>query len=41
MNDLAKVEVKTQAARLSRTLGKRKRNEIVKKANEKGIWVLN
>jgi large subunit ribosomal protein L32e len=40
-NDLAKINPKTQAARLSRTLGKRKRNEIMKKANEKGVWVLN
>lgn len=40
-NDLAKVEVKTQAARLSATIGKRKRNEMIKKANELGIWVLN
>ncbi len=41
MNDLEKVEVKTHAARISRTIGKKKRNEIVKKANEKGIWILN
>jgi len=40
-NDLATINPKLQAARLSRTLGKRKRNEIMKKANEKGIWVLN
>ena len=40
-NDLEKINPKIQAARLSATLGKRKRNEIVKKANEKGIWVLN
>lgn len=41
MNDLAKVEVKTQAARFSATIGKRKRNELMKKANELGVWVLN
>ena len=41
MNDLEKIDSKTQASRLSRTIGKRKRNLIVKKANEKGIWVLN
>ena len=40
-NDLAKINPKMQAARISRTLGKRKRNEIIKRANEKGIWVLN
>jgi len=41
MNDLEKIDSKTHAARISRTIGKRKRNEIVKKANEKGVWVLN
>ena len=41
MNDLGKINTKTHAARLSATMGKKKRNEIVKKANEKGIWVLN
>lgn len=40
-NDLEKIDPKTQAARLSATIGKRKRNEIVTKANAKGIWVLN
>lgn len=40
-NDLAKIDAKTQAARLSRTLGKKKRNELVTEANKKGIWVLN
>jgi large subunit ribosomal protein L32e len=40
-NDLAKIDVKTQAARLSATMGKRKRNIIVKKANDLGVWVLN
>lgn len=40
-NDLAKINPNTEAARMSRTLGKRKRNVLVKKANEKGIWVLN
>ncbi|MCX6804382.1 MAG: hypothetical protein NTY48_07510 [Candidatus Diapherotrites archaeon] len=41
MNDIVKLNPKTEAARFSATLGKRKRNEIMKKANEKGIWVLN
>ena len=40
-NDLAKIDPKTQAAKLSATIGKRKRNALVTKANEKGIWVLN
>jgi large subunit ribosomal protein L32e len=41
MNDLMKINSKVEAARISATLGKRKRNEIMTKANEKGIWVLN
>lgn len=41
IKDLEKVDPKVEAARLSATIGKRKRNEIVTKANEKGIWVLN
>ena len=41
MNDIAKVDNKTQAARIGATVGKRKRNEIVTEANKKGIWVLN
>jgi large subunit ribosomal protein L32e len=41
VKDLAKINNKTEAARISRTVGKRKRNEIVKKANESAIWVLN
>lgn len=40
-NDLSKIDNKTQAARISKTVGKRKRNEIIKKANESAIWVLN
>jgi len=39
--DLAKVDVKINAIRIGATVGKRKRNEIVTKANEKGIWILN
>jgi large subunit ribosomal protein L32e len=39
--DLAKVDVKVNAIRIGATVGKRKRNEIVTKANEKGIWILN
>ena len=41
MNDIAKIDAKTQAARIGATVGKRKRNEIVTEANKKGIWVLN
>ncbi len=41
INDLEKINPKVEAARFSRTIGKRKRNELMKKANEKGIWVLN
>ena len=41
LNDLEAVNVKTEAIRISATVGKRKRNDIVTKANEKGIWVLN
>ncbi len=41
MNDLAKIDSKTQAARIGATIGKRKRNELVTEANKKGIWVLN
>ena len=41
MNDLEKINPKVEAARIARTIGKRKRNELVTKANEKGIWVLN
>ncbi len=40
-NDLEKIDPKTQAAKLAATIGKRKRNEIITKANAKGIWVLN
>ena len=40
-NDLAKVDPKVNAIRISATLGKRKRNVIVAKANEKKIWILN
>jgi large subunit ribosomal protein L32e len=41
MNDLEKINPEVQAARIARTIGKKKRNEIVAKANAKGIWVLN
>ena len=41
VNDIENVNVKTEAIRISATVGKRKRNEIITKANEKGIWVLN
>ena len=39
--DLSKVDVKINAIRIGATVGKRKRNEIVTQANEKGIWILN
>jgi len=41
VTDVEKINVKTEAIRISATVGKRKRNEIITKANEKGIWVLN
>ncbi|MDD3083897.1 MAG: eL32 family ribosomal protein [Candidatus ainarchaeum sp.] len=41
LKELEKVNVKENAIRIGATVGKRKRNEIIKKANEKGIWVLN
>ncbi len=39
--DLEGLEKESQAARISSTVGKKKRNEIIKKANEQGIRVLN
>jgi len=41
MNDLAKIDPKVEAIRISATMGKRKRNILVAKANEKGVWILN
>jgi len=41
LNNMEGIDSKTQAIRISATVGKRKRNDIVTKANEKGIWVLN
>jgi large subunit ribosomal protein L32e len=41
LNDLKKVDEKINAIRIGATVGKRKRNEIVKEANKKGIWILN
>jgi large subunit ribosomal protein L32e len=41
VNDIEKINVKTEAIRISATVGKRKRNAIVTKANEKEIWILN
>lgn len=40
-NDLKNIDVNTQAIRFSATIGKRKKNELVKKANEMGAWILN
>lgn len=39
--DLEKINPKTHAAKISATVGKRKRGEIVKKAGEMKIKVLN
>ncbi len=41
VKDLEKVNVKENAIRIGSTVGKRKRNEIIKNANKKGIWILN
>ena len=41
ITDVEKINAKTEAIRISATVGKRKRNDIITKANEKGIWVLN
>jgi large subunit ribosomal protein L32e len=41
VNDLSKIDPKVQAGRIAATVGKRKRNEIVTKANEMGVWILN
>jgi len=41
ITDVEKINAKTEAIRISATVGKRKRNDIISKANEKGIWVLN
>lgn len=41
VKDLENIDVKKNAVRIGATVGKRKRNEIIKKANEKKIWVLN
>ncbi|MFA5764317.1 MAG: eL32 family ribosomal protein [archaeon] len=40
-NDLKNIDIKLNAIRISATVGKRKRNEIIKEANKKGIWILN
>ncbi|HKZ45412.1 MAG TPA: 50S ribosomal protein L32e [archaeon] len=41
MKDLGKIDPKKEAARLSHSIGKKKRVEIVKKAEEMKIKVLN
>lgn len=41
VSDLDTINKKTEAARIGATVGKRKRNEIIKKANKNEIWVLN
>lgn len=41
VNDLQKVEPKTEAVKIAHTVGKRKRGDILKKAEELKIRVLN
>ncbi len=41
IKDLEKIDPKTQAGRLSATIGRKKKLEIVKKANEMKIKLLN
>jgi len=41
VKDLEKIDPSREAARIGSTVGKRKRIEIIKKADEKGIRVLN
>lgn len=41
VNDLEKIDSKSTAGRISATVGKRKRNDIITKANEKKIWIFN
>ena len=40
-NDLQKIDTKTQVAKISGTVGKRKKAEILKKADEMKVKVLN
>ncbi len=41
VKDLEKIDAKKEAARIGATIGKKKRNDIVTKANEKKIRILN
>lgn len=41
VSDLQKIDAKTHAAKISSTVGKRKRSDLVKKAQEMKITVLN
>lgn len=41
IKQLENINSKKEAVKIGSTVGKRKRNEIIKKANEKGIWILN
>jgi large subunit ribosomal protein L32e len=41
VNELARLDPKKDAARLAHTVGKRKRIEIIAKATERGIKILN
>ncbi len=41
VNDLQKIDSKTEAVKIAHAVGKRKRAEILKKAEEKKIKVLN
>ena len=41
LSDLDRIDPETQAIRISSSVGKKKRGEIVKKADELGIKILN
>lgn len=41
LNDLSKVDPKTEAIRIAHTVGAKKRAEILRRAKEMGIYVLN
>jgi large subunit ribosomal protein L32e len=41
LNDLGKIDMKKEAARIGSSVGKKKRGEIIKKAGELKIKVLN
>ncbi len=41
LSDLDKIDAETQAIRIASVVGKKKREEIIKKADEMGIRILN